>query len=818
MQRRYILELTLSLLLIAVKAFPYDFKVDGLCYNILSDNTVELTWEALNTPYTGEIVVPSSVNYSGKKYDVVAIGKSAMANVYSDNGWGSNGQLLSVSLPSTIVTIGARAFSSCYALVTIDIPNSVTSIGNSAFDSCTRLTSITIPNSVTSIGNSAFHHCGGLTSIYVSSGNTKYDSRNNCNAIIETSSNMLITGCRNTIIPNSVTNIGNSAFDGCPLLTSITIPNSVTSIGNYAFRECHDLTSITIPNSVTSIGEEAFRDCRRLTSITIPNSVTSIGESAFSDCEYLTYVTIPNSVTSIGGNAFYGTPWFDDRPDGLVYAGKVAYEYKGTMPSNTSVVLEEGTLGIGGGAFYGCTGLTSVTIPNSVMSIGNSAFSCCSGLTTIRVESGNTKYDSRNDCNAIIETGTNTLIAGCKNTTIPNTVASIGSNTFDGCSGLTSITIPNSVTSIGSSAFAYCRGLASITIPNSVTSIGGIAFYGCSGLTSIISEIQNPFDISENVFSSSTYTNATLTVLSGTKSKYQQTNYWNKFKSIVEASGSNDEWIEEIQYLKYLSIEQTERFYKRVGEFNDMLDIEEQRDYFLMKQKSFVSDITYLNDILDRCEKEAKDGTLTEAEMQELRDAYNKICKTVEEMDELYVDVYPNLKVVTLICNEGGIIKLGAKKTIENQQETIKWTTIEALKFPIEVIPNEGYYVKTILMNGNQLSGVSFLSTEIGGNLSVQFEKDNGNYINRTIHVATAGTLSSLISESEKYSIKELTLTGELNGTDFRLIRDMAGCDYLGRATEGKLRVLDISGTKVVKGGEKYLDTNRIGDRSGTFN
>ena len=151
----------------------------------------------------------------------------------------------------------------------------VTSIGDGAFYCCSDLTSITIPNSVKSIGKDAFRYYSDLISIKVEAGNSKYDSRDNCNGIIETKTNTLITGCKNTTIPNSVTSIGSSAFSGCSGLTSITIPNSVTYIGDWAFSGCSGLTSITIPNSVTSIGDGAFSGCSGLTSITIPNSVTS---------------------------------------------------------------------------------------------------------------------------------------------------------------------------------------------------------------------------------------------------------------------------------------------------------------------------------------------------------------------------------------------------------------------------------------------------------------------------------------------------------------------------------------------------------------
>ena len=213
----------------------------------------------------------------------------------------------------------------------------------------------------------------------------------------------------------------------------------------------YKIKKVVIKDGVTSIGSEAFFYCTGLTSVSIPNSVTSIGNSAFNYCSSLTTITIPESVTSIGSSAFYRTKWYDNQPDGVVYAGKVLYEYKGTMPSNTKIDIKEGTTQIGGYAFSDCSDLTSITIPNSVTSIGKSAFNGCSDLTSI---------------------------------TIPNSVTSIGERAFEGCSDLTSITIPNSVTSIGESAFQGCRSLTSVTIPNSVTSIGKYAFY-CSGLTSI---------------------------------------------------------------------------------------------------------------------------------------------------------------------------------------------------------------------------------------------------------------------------------------------------------------------------------------------
>ena len=903
---RIILAMLISMM--GIQAFAHDIAVrnaDGVAIYYSGDlSSTELVvsyrgsnFKTFDDEYSGNVSIPESVVYEKKTYRVVGIvsdafrGCSGLTSVtiptsvtsIGDYAFDGCSGLKSITIPTSVTSIGNYVFYGCSGLTSVTIPNSVTSIGNYAFYGCSSLTSVTIPNSVTSIGNYAFYGCSslnsitipssvmtigvhpfsdciGLTSIEVESGNTFYDSRNNCNAIIETRTNKLIAGCQSTVIPNTVTSIGDYAFDGCSGLISVIIPNSVTSIENYAFYYCSGLTSVIIPNSVTSIGAYAFYECRGLTSVTIPNSVTSIGDHAFYECRGMTSVTIPNSVTNIGAYAFYecrgltsatipnsvtsigncafgwctsltsviipnsvtsigehafygcrrikeihslieqpfaiepsvfqylddavrkfttatlyvpigtkskyqategwknftniveeggtpddvtltaknytreygeenpafgydvtsgtitsGQPTFsctatktspvgtydiviqkgtvsngtvnlvkgtltitkaaltisagnyskkegEDNPEfTLTYsgfkngetqnvltkqpavscsatknspAGSYTVSVSGAEAQNYEITYQNGTLtvtekpadnitfadanvkaicvqhwdtngdgelskteaaavsdigtvfssttiqsfnelqyftglktigekafwdcrslasvhmpssvtsceefafwgctglqklhitdlaawckikfvdrhgnplyyaqhlymnneeikelsipsyvrSVGSYAFYECSGLTAVTIPSSVTSIGSYAFARCSGLTSINVESGNTIYDSRNNCNAIIETRTNKLVLGCKNSTIPNTVTSIGTYAFSNCEGLASVTIPNSVTSIGSYAFDDCTSLTSIIIPNSVTSIGGYAFTDCDALASV---------------------------------------------------------------------------------------------------------------------------------------------------------------------------------------------------------------------------------------------------------------------------------------------------------------------------------------------
>lgn len=361
-------------------------EIDGINYHGIGGLSPDLTViKKRGSAYCGDIVIPEQVMFGSSMCNVVAI---------SDDAFAKCTELTSIVLPRTIINIPQGAFSGCSSLTKIRIPLGVQEIGNDTFRDCSALETIVVSENVRSIGPYAFRNCASISSITVEEGNYYFDSRDNCNAIIETSRHRLILGCKNTIIPNSV----------------------------------------------TTIREAAFRHQAGLKHITIPESVTAI--------EYL---------------AFSGT-----------------------------------------------------------------------GLESIQVAEGNTIFDSRSNCNAIIETASNTLVVGCIKTTIPEGITTIAKGAFENTPNLTSIQLPKSVETICMWAFRECKDLKEVNIPENVTKIESMAFFDCNALTKVTSEIpaDKLFAINGGDFSNAS--NCTLYVPYGAKSTYENTAGWSSFKEIIE--------------------------------------------------------------------------------------------------------------------------------------------------------------------------------------------------------------------------------------------------------------------------------------------
>ena len=366
-------------------AADYDFKVDGIYYNIISeeDRTVEVTNErgGENPKYYGdysasELVIPSKVINQSKTYTVVSIGEWA---------FGICSSLTSVELPSSVTTIGERAFSGCSSLTSIELPSSLTSIGRYAFIECSSLTSIELPSSLTSIENYTFSNCSSLTSVKLPSSLTSigWYAFRGCSSLTSVE------------LPSSLTAIGEEAFSRCSSLTSIELPSSLTAIENYTFRSCSSLTSVKLPSSLTAIGEEAFRSCSSLTSVELPSSLTAIEEEAFSYCSSLTSIELPSSLTTIYVSTFKGCSNLSainvDKnnqsyvsEDGVLYTKdmtELVYFPEGKTTVNFRVPKSVTT--IGESAFCYCSSLTSIELPSSLTSIEWYAFSGCSSLTSV---------------------------------------------------------------------------------------------------------------------------------------------------------------------------------------------------------------------------------------------------------------------------------------------------------------------------------------------------------------------------------------------------------------------------------------------------
>lgn len=415
--------------------------------NYLIAATEEATSDYVFEMKAGTKVIAGSVFSGFKKMTAITIPNSVIG-IGANSFEGCIG-LTDLALSNSVKYIGESAFEGCTKFVTVIIPDSVEIIEKSAFADCTSLKSVTIGTGVTSIGSVVFSGCTAMESVTVRDGNVTYRSAGNC--LIEIATKTLLYGCKTSVIPTdgSVEIIGDSAFEGCVGLTEIVIPNSVKKINKKVFKGCTSLESITIPFVGDGESETHFGYLFDLTTknhTKLPASLKTvvitggenIAKDAFLSCSKLESITLSDTLKSIGATAFKD-----------------------------------------------CSGLKSLVIPAALESIGDNAFINCSGLAAITVAEGNAKYHSNNNC--LIETESKTLVLGCKNSTIPDdgSVVSIGKGAFAGCSGLTQILLPNNITGIGVSAFDGCTGLTEIAIPSSVTVIEKSSFNGCSALVNV---------------------------------------------------------------------------------------------------------------------------------------------------------------------------------------------------------------------------------------------------------------------------------------------------------------------------------------------
>lgn len=338
------------------------FYLDHIKYEV-KDDYLEVTGfdkERLS----GKAEIFSSIHFKGQNYPVTKIKElafsncQAMTSIVIPSGIKSIGEyaflgcntLTEVIIPPSVETIYGWAFASCRNLKSVTLSEGLTTIQRGAFQGCTSLASVSIPSTVTNIDREVFYECPGLASIRVAKGNPIYDSRNDCNAIIQTSGNKLVVGCQSTTFPESVSSVGDGAFYGCFSLTSITIPSNIKTVGSQIFAGCSNLTSVTLSEGLTNISSGMFNRCSSLTNIIIPEGVINIGPHAFYECTALISVALPNTLITIGNEAF------------------------SDCTALTGILLPDNLTSIGENAFYGCDGLTSVTLPSSLTSIGNRAF------------------------------------------------------------------------------------------------------------------------------------------------------------------------------------------------------------------------------------------------------------------------------------------------------------------------------------------------------------------------------------------------------------------------------------------------------------
>ena len=560
-------------LFVASSVWAYDFEVDGIYYNIIAENEVEVTsseWDA--SDYYGDIIIPTSIVYNGIMYNVTSIGYEAMYRC---------SEMTSIVIPNSVKTIDYGAFWSCKGLTSLTIPNSVTKIGGSAFLGCTGLTTMIIPNSVIELGGGAFMECNftsitlpddldvSLSGLGFEKNNIHYDVKNNKEVRVTQNVNKKVQG--EIVIPEvvtaygstfQVTEIGSGAFYECTELTSIVIPNSVTSININVFSGCTNLTTYVGPvpsyfnpnplfENVKITGgclDEYFTFSQNLKTIDLSElECTELAsDSHFYESHNIESIIIPEKMDVSRAELYFvknGIRYkvLNGKDVAVVKNGYYDdYEFHTTYYSGDIIIPSTVTAGntfnvisIENNAFENCSNVTSISIPNSVTSV-KYAFRGCTGLSSIIIP------DGLDMSNSGLQLKNNNI---CYKVLNNKSVAVTSSSDEEDYSG--DIIIPNTVTGLGYTfsvttigyAFGECSNLTSITIPASVTDIYDEAFYGCSNLRKVTCLAINPPKAYKDSFENY---NGTLYIPCESKDLYKENACWGTFKNIecVDSQGN----------------------------------------------------------------------------------------------------------------------------------------------------------------------------------------------------------------------------------------------------------------------------------------
>ena len=480
--------------------WAYDFMVDGIYYTV-DNETQEATVvrKDQQTTYSGDIVIPETVTHEGSTYTVTAIGESAF----------SRSNIQSLSLPNTLRTIMNSAFYLCNGLTEVVVPNSVTSIGKYAFSDDKDLTRIFIGSGVESIGEYLIEDDYLITSLEVHPDNAYYDSREDCNAIIETATNTLIAGCKNTVIPNTVTEIGHEAFYRTSGPEHVIIPNSVTKIGTIAFYYTQGLKHITVGSGVVDIVHNPFSHMPDSEIIEVDPSnpkydsrdncnaiIETATNTLVSACRN---TVIPNTVTNIGQWSYQGLVGMDEV----------------IIPSSVTNISH---------VAFASSEIKRITIPGTVKTIENGAFDMCLYLEEVYIEDGLTSLGRE----------AFRLCPNLKHCRLPNTITALPYGLFWQCDNLQELIIPNSVIEVGDYAAYSCTETTRLVIGSSVKSIGVYAFRTLSKLPAVTCLAPTPPDVYETSFSA-LWKNTTILRVPESSVELYKTRYpWNQaFLDIV---------------------------------------------------------------------------------------------------------------------------------------------------------------------------------------------------------------------------------------------------------------------------------------------